>query len=151
MLDGFRVACVTLGYGCVGHNVRANRTPAAGWLGPGWRKCTAYRQAGPRQPAVVGRRLSDWLGRARRDAGVQDLELCRKATGGAADLTTWARSQAARHMARPATEARRATVWWQRRVARESRTQAGPGGGQLILAKATCAQRHSRKNDRQVE
>ena len=35
-------------------NVRANRTPAAGWLGPGWRKCTAYRQTGPRQPAVGG-------------------------------------------------------------------------------------------------
>ena len=35
-------------------NVRANRTPAVGWLGPGWRKCTAYRQAGPRQPAVGG-------------------------------------------------------------------------------------------------
>jgi len=35
-------------------NVRANRTPAVGWLGPGWRKCTACRQTGPRQPAVGG-------------------------------------------------------------------------------------------------
>jgi len=39
---------------CVRPNVRANRTPAAGWLGPGWRKCTVYRQTGPRQPAVGG-------------------------------------------------------------------------------------------------
>jgi len=53
-------------------------------------------------------------------------------------------------MARPATEAGRATVWWQRRVARGSRTQAGLGGGQLPLAKATRAQRQSRESERQA-
>ena len=35
-------------------NVRANRPDAAGRLGPGWRKCTAYRQTGPSWPAVAG-------------------------------------------------------------------------------------------------
>ena len=35
-------------------NVRANWPDAAGRLGPGWRKCTAYRQTGPSWPAVAG-------------------------------------------------------------------------------------------------
>jgi hypothetical protein len=35
--------------------------------GPGWRKCTAYRQTGPGGPPLV-LRLSEGLGRTRNEA-----------------------------------------------------------------------------------
>ena len=50
-------------------NVRANRTPTAGWLGPGWRKCTAYPKPGQGSPPLGVRWFSEGLGRARTTAG----------------------------------------------------------------------------------